>query len=50
MINYLKLFSIAAVSLLVLDFAWLLLIAKKMYQEHLGGLLGQTKLIPAALF
>lgn len=50
MSSYLKLFGIAAVSFLVLDFVWLLFIARKMYQEYLGGLLGQTKLIPAALF
>ncbi|WP_207696087.1 hypothetical protein DOK67_0002497 [Enterococcus sp. DIV0212c] len=48
--NYIKLFGIAAICFLSLDFIWLLLLAKKIYQEYLGGFLGQTKLFPAALF
>lgn len=48
--HFLKLFSIAALTFLALDFIWLLLIAKKTYQEQLGSLLGPTKLIPASVF
>lgn len=48
--HFLKVFSVAAVTFLVLDFAWLLLIARKMYQEQLGNLLGATKIIPASIF
>ncbi|ALS00801.1 hypothetical protein ATZ33_05285 [Enterococcus silesiacus] len=48
--HFLKLFSVAAITFLVLDFAWLLFIARKMYQEQLGNLLGTTKIIPAAIF
>ena len=48
--HFLKLFSIAALTFLVLDFTWLLLIARKLYQEQLGSLLGTTKLIPASIF
>lgn len=45
-----KLYLIAAVTFLGLDFVWLLVIARKLYQEQLGGLLGQAKLAPAVLF
>lgn len=48
--HFLKLFSIAAVLFLVFDFVWLLFIARKIYQEQLGSLLGPTKIIPAAIF
>lgn len=48
--SLIKMFGVAAVSFLVLDFIWLLIIAKKMYQEHLGHLMGQTKVVPAAIF
>ncbi|WP_086312928.1 hypothetical protein A5821_000496 [Enterococcus sp. 7F3_DIV0205] len=48
--HFMKLFSIAAFTFLVLDFIWLLLIAKKMYQDHIGDLLGPTKIIPAVVF
>ncbi|MGX7245182.1 DUF2177 family protein [Enterococcus quebecensis] len=46
----LKLYSVSAVTFLTFDFIWLLLIAKKLYQEQLGGLMGQTKLVPAIVF
>lgn len=48
--QFIKLFSSAAVIFLVLDFIWLLLIAKKIYQDQLGSLLGPTKVIPAVVF
>ncbi|MEI5988725.1 DUF2177 family protein [Enterococcus crotali] len=48
--HFLKLFSIAAVLFLVFDFVWLLFIARKIYQEQLGSLLGPTKIMPAAIF
>ncbi|MBO0474988.1 DUF2177 family protein [Enterococcus ureasiticus] len=48
--HYVKLFSVAAVAFLALDFIWLLFIAKKIYQDYLGYLLGPTKIIPAAVF
>lgn len=50
MSNILKLFGTAAVSFLVLDLLWLLLFARRMYQNNLGHLLGQTKFMPAAIF
>lgn len=50
MSNVLKLFGTAAVSFLVLDLLWLLLFARRMYQNNLGHLLGQTKFAPAAIF
>ncbi|MEI5995525.1 DUF2177 family protein [Candidatus Enterococcus mansonii] len=48
--HFIRLFSVATLSFLVLDFVWLLVVAKKMYQEYLGSLLGQTRIIPAVLF
>ncbi|WP_348922965.1 DUF2177 family protein [Enterococcus rotai] len=48
--HFLKIFITAALAFLVLDFTWLLFIARKTYQEHLGSLLGTTKIMPAALF
>ncbi|WP_137665943.1 DUF2177 family protein [Enterococcus hulanensis] len=50
MSNILKLFGTATVSFLVLDLLWLLLFARRMYQNNLGHLLGQTKFMPAAIF
>lgn len=47
---FMKLFGTAAGLFLVLDFIWLLLIARKLYQEQLGHLLGSTKILPAVLF
>ena len=50
MSNILKLFVTATVSFLVLDLLWLLLFARRMYQNNLGHLLGQTKFMPAVIF
>ncbi|EOL43243.1 DUF2177 family protein [Enterococcus caccae] len=47
---FLRIFTTAALTFLVLDFTWLLLIARKIYQDQLGSLLGTTKIIPAAIF
>lgn len=48
--NLLKLFGVAAVSFLVLDLLWLLVFARRMYQDNIGHLMGQTKFVPAAIF
>ncbi|MGY3779457.1 DUF2177 family protein [Isobaculum melis] len=48
--DFFKLYGVATISFLVLDLIWLLLIANKLYQHYLGGLLGQTKILPAVLF
>lgn len=48
--DFFKLYGIATISFLVLDLIWLLFIANKLYQQYLGGLLGQTKIVPAILF
>ncbi|MBO0469091.1 DUF2177 family protein [Enterococcus sp. DIV0242_7C1] len=45
-----KLFGTTALVFLILDFIWLFLISKKMYQNYLGDLMGQTKILPAVLF
>lgn len=50
MFDWIKLYLIAAVTFLALDFAWLLFIARKLYQEQLGGLLGETRIVPAVIF
>ncbi|MBO0452708.1 DUF2177 family protein [Candidatus Enterococcus murrayae] len=50
MVNLLKLFGVAAASFLVLDLLWLLVFARRMYQENLGHLMGQTKIVPAVIF
>ncbi|MGO3604460.1 Uncharacterized membrane protein [Enterococcus malodoratus] len=50
MISWVKIFGVAAVSFLALDAFWLLIIARKMYQQYLGNLMGQTKFAPAAIF
>ena len=50
MFDWLKLYLVAAVTFVGLDFVWLLLIARKLYQEQLGGLLGQAKIVPAVIF
>lgn len=48
--DFFKLYGIAALSFLALDFIWLLFIAKNLYQHYLGSLMGQTKMVPAVLF
>lgn len=50
MANLLKLFGVSAASFLVLDLLWLLVFARRMYQENLGHLMGQTKIVPAVIF
>ena len=50
MSNVLKLVGTAAVSFLILDLLWLLVFARRMYQNNLGYLMGETKLMPAVLF
>ncbi|MFQ7233647.1 MAG: DUF2177 family protein [Enterococcus hulanensis] len=50
MVNLLKLFGVSAASFLVLDLLWLLVFARRMYQENLGHLMGQTKIVPAVIF
>lgn len=49
--DYLKLYGIALAAFLSLDFLWLGLIAKGMYQEQIGFLMAQQiRWIPAFLF
>ena len=50
MISWLKIAGVAAVSFLALDLFWLLVVARKMYQQYLGNLMGQTRFGPAAIF
>ncbi|MFR3684749.1 MAG: DUF2177 family protein [Enterococcus sp.] len=50
MSNLLKLFGVAAVSFLVLDLLWLLVFARRMYQDNWGHLMGETKIVPAVIF
>lgn len=50
MSNLFKLFGTATVSFLFLDLLWLLVFARRMYQNYLGHLMGPTKFAPAAIF
>jgi len=50
MISWIKIFGAAAISFLALDLFWLLVLARKMYQDNLGHLMGQTKFVPAVIF
>lgn len=50
MVEWIKLYLIATVAFVVVDFIWLLFIARKLYQEQLGSLLGPTKILPAVIF
>lgn len=50
MTYFVKLFLASALIFLVIDLVWLILIAKQTYQNQIGGLLGPTKIVPAALF
>jgi uncharacterized membrane protein len=45
-----KLFGSTALVFLALDFIWLFLISKKIYQNYLGDLMGETKIFPAVVF
>lgn len=48
--NLLKLFGVAAASFLILDLLWLLVFARRMYQDNIGHLMGQTKFVPQRSF
>ncbi|MGC6767113.1 DUF2177 family protein [Enterococcus sp. LJL128] len=45
-----RLYLLSAGVFLVFDLFWLLIASKKLYQQFIGHLMGQTQLIPAILF
>lgn len=47
---YLKLFGVATLVFLIIDGIWLAKIASSLYQKELGPLLGDVKILPAAIF
>lgn len=47
---YAKLFLTSAVIFLVIDLLWLAVISRQLYVDQLGGLMGETRIIPAAIF
>ncbi|ODJ59959.1 DUF2177 family protein [Brochothrix thermosphacta] len=48
--RYAKLFLTSAVIFLVIDLLWLAVISRQLYVDQLGGLMGETRIIPAAIF
>lgn len=48
--QFLKLFFMSATVFLVFDLIWLLIVSNKMYQQFIGHLMGEVKIIPAILF
>lgn len=47
---FVKLFIASALIFLVIDLIWLIVIARQIYQNQIGSLLGPTKIVPAAIF
>lgn len=50
MTQFVKLFIMSAGVFLVFDLFWLLVISKKMYQQFIGHLMGETRMGPALIF
>lgn len=49
-LQYLKIYGVALGIFLVIDLLWLSVIAKNLYSQYLGHLMGEVKLLPALLF
>ncbi|WP_321384471.1 DUF2177 family protein [uncultured Enterococcus sp.] len=47
---FIRFYLLCAGIFLVFDLFWLLIVSKKMYQHFIGGLMGETKIVPAILF
>ncbi len=47
---YAKIYLTTVFVFLIIDLIWLLFIAKNVYQKEIGHLMGQTKVLPAAIF
>lgn len=50
MAAFIRLYLLSAAVFLVFDLFWLLVVSKKMYQQFIGHLMGEAKLVPAVLF
>lgn len=50
MSNILRLYLMSAIVFLIFDLFWLLVVSKKMYQQMIGHLMGEVKLMPAVIF
>ena len=50
MSNMLRLYLMSATVFLIFDLFWLLVVSKKMYQQMIGHLMGEVKLMPAIVF
>lgn len=50
MFNTIRLFLLSAAIFLVFDLFWLLVVSKKMYQQFIGHLTGEVRIIPAIIF
>jgi len=50
MLHFFKLSLLTGVVFLLLDLIWLLFISKKLYQNFIGDLLGEVKILPAIIF
>lgn len=50
MLDTIKIFFITLIVFLIIDIVWITLVAKGMYDTHIGSLLGDVKLAPSLLF
>ncbi|MBO0420813.1 MAG: DUF2177 family protein [Vagococcus fluvialis] len=50
MLHFFKISLLTGVVFLLLDLIWLLFISKKLYQNFIGDLLGEVKILPAIIF
>lgn len=50
MLHFFKLSLLTGAVFLLLDLIWLLFISKKLYQNFIGDLLGEVKILPAIIF
>lgn len=50
MSNILRLYLMSAIVFLIFDLFWLLVVSKKMYQQMIGHLMGEVKMMPAVIF
>lgn len=50
MLNIIRLYLLSAAVFLVFDLFWLLVVSKKMYQQFIGHLMGEARMVPAIIF
>ncbi|MEG0293509.1 DUF2177 family protein [Enterococcus sp.] len=50
MFHIMRIYLLSAIVFLIFDLFWLLVVSKKMYQQFIGHLMGDVRIMPAIIF